>query len=106
MVSAQQERLEELEDISDYREVKAALARGDEELIPEEIVDRLALESPVKVWREYRGFKQKELAEKSGVKASMLSQIENGKKSGSIETLKAIAKVLGVDIDDLSPSMP
>ena len=96
------EKLEDQEDSEAYREARGSLGRGEDELIPSEVVNRLLSENPVKVWREYRNMKQKELAEKSGVKPSYISQIESGNKQGSLDTLKSIAKALKVDLDDLT----
>ena len=44
---------------------------------------------------------QKELAHKAGISPEYVSQIEGGKKQGSIDTLKAIAEALSLDLDDL-----
>ena len=96
------EKLEDQEDSEAYREAHSSLIRGEDELIPSEVVERLLTDNPVRVWREYRGMKQKELAEKAGLKPSFLSQIERGSKQGSLETLKNIAKALNVDLDDIT----
>jgi prolyl-tRNA editing enzyme YbaK/EbsC (Cys-tRNA(Pro) deacylase) len=54
--SIQAEKAEMLQDIQDYDSAKAALERGDEELIPGEVIDAiLDGENAIKVWREYRG---------------------------------------------------
>ena len=46
-------------DLRDYDRVKTAPEKGEEELIPSEIVDALLQgENPVKVWREHRGLSQ------------------------------------------------
>ncbi|MDP6342806.1 MAG: helix-turn-helix transcriptional regulator, partial [Alphaproteobacteria bacterium] len=75
-----------------------------EELVPIELVDRLlAGESPVKVWREHRGMRQNKLAEAAGLKQPYLSQIEAGKREGSLDTMARIARALEVDLDDLVP---
>ena len=39
------------------------------------------------------------LAEAAGISQSYLSDIENGKKDGSIKVLKRIAQVLNADLD-------
>lgn len=93
---------EDMDDVEAYREARRALQNGEDELVPGEVVDRLLSENPVRVWREYRGLKQKDLAAKASVTTSMLSQIESGNKQGSLETLKRIAVALGVDLDDLT----
>lgn len=96
------EDLEMLEDIRDFEEVKAL----DEETFPSEVVDRLVLdeENPIQVFREYRGFTQEQLANKTGVHPTDLAAMETGQKSGSVETLKAIAEALALDVDLISIS--
>ncbi len=72
------------------------------ELFPAEIVDRLlAGERPVAVYRKYRGVTQKQLATAAGINAVYMSQIETGKRAGSLKTLAAIAKALEVEPGDL-----
>ncbi|PLW77880.1 helix-turn-helix domain-containing protein [Cohaesibacter celericrescens] len=72
------------------------------EYFPEEVVDALLDgTNPVKVYRKYRGFTQKQLAATIGHKQELISQIENGRRSGSIDTIKAIAEALSVDVGDL-----
>jgi len=74
----------------------------DDEVIPMYVSERLSAgEHPVKVFREYRNMTQKELAQKAGISPEYVSQIEGGKKQGSIDTLKAIAEALSLDLDDL-----
>jgi DNA-binding Xre family transcriptional regulator len=98
-------RLEEAEDETDVLELR--LARIEHavmggETVPATVVDRLvAGESPILVWREHRGLTLRALAEKVGISAGMLSEMENGKKDGSVRTLAAIAKALRVGLDDL-----
>ena len=76
--------------------------RGGGEAFPIEVVDRLmAGENPVRVYRSWRGLTQKGLAERAGINPVYLSQIETGKRDGSTKTLTALAKALGVGLDDL-----
>ena len=78
------------------------LAAGDEELVPANVVNRLlAGENPVRVWREHRGIKVGELATAANLSQAYVSQIEAGKREGSIGAMKAIAAALAVAIDDL-----
>ena len=56
---------------------------------------------PVTVWRKQRGLTQRALARDAGVSSSMLNEIESRKREPSLSTLRAIAKVLGVDASDL-----
>lgn len=97
------EKAEMLQDVQDYDSVKTALDSGEEELLPENMVSAL-LEggNSVKVWREYRGLTQKALAEAAGISVPYLSQLESGKRAGSLEVLSSIAAALGVTIDDIA----
>ena len=98
--------LELLEDELDARTVAdfhEAYSAGREFLIPEEIMRReFAGESPAKLWREHRGMTQQELAKRAGISTPYLSQIENGKRQGTVETLSAIARSLDVPLDVLT----
>jgi DNA-binding XRE family transcriptional regulator len=96
------ERLELLEDLRDCQDFEERLARGEEELIPGDVVERLVEgENTVKVWREHRGLTQEELGAEIGLSGPYLSQIESGKREGTVKVYAALAKALGVDIDDL-----
>lgn len=59
-------------------------------------------ESPVRVWREHRGLTQAALAEAAAVGVSYLSEIETGRKPGSVAALGKLARALGVALDDLA----
>jgi DNA-binding XRE family transcriptional regulator len=83
-------------------EFRRKIAVGEEELIPSKIVDRLLSgESRIRVWREHRGLTAKALAEKADIAQPFLSQIETGKREGTIETLRRLSEALNVTIDDL-----
>ncbi len=79
------------------------LAKKEEsESFPIEVADRLlAGISPIKVYREYRGMSQNELAAASNISPAYLSQIETGRRVGSARTLASIAHALEVSLDDL-----
>ncbi len=99
------EKAEMLEDIQDYDVVKAALERGDDELIPAEVVNAiLDGENEIKVWREFRGVSQAELAGQAGISVPYLSQLETNKRKGSLAVLSAIARVLKVSLETIVPS--
>ena len=93
------------EDMSDLRSATEILERikaGTEELIPSKVVDQLLKgDAPLTIWREYRGLSQSELARQSGVNRIQIIDIENGRKTGSVATLKKLATALRVDIEDL-----
>jgi DNA-binding XRE family transcriptional regulator len=99
------EQAETLQDIRDYDSVKAALERGEEELIPSEVAYALLDgQNPIKVWRGYRGLTQLQLAEAGGISVPYLSQLESGKRKGSTEVLTAIAKALKLSLNDIVTS--
>ena len=91
--------IEMLKDIRDFRSAKTV----DEETFPAEVINRLILneDNPIKVYREYRELTQKQLADKVGVQRAYLAEIETGRKSGSVKTLKAIAEALDVDLTSI-----
>lgn len=96
------EQAEMLEDIRDYDAAKAAIERGEEELIPSEVVFAiLDGGNPIKVWREFRELSQQQLAETVGISKPYLSQIETGKRHGTTEVITAIAKALNISMDEL-----
>jgi DNA-binding XRE family transcriptional regulator len=102
-------RIEDAEDrlaVTKQRDREAALgkekARAD--YLPAELVRRLlAGESAVRIWREHRGMTLRGLAEAASVQPSYLSEIENGKKPGSLDAMARIARALHVPLDDLAP---
>jgi DNA-binding XRE family transcriptional regulator len=96
------EAAEVAEDVRDYDAIKEALGSGREELVPADVADRLlGGENPVRVWRKHRGLSGSDLAGACGLSPAAVSQIENGKRVPSVETLKAIAAVLNVALEDL-----
>lgn len=99
------EKAEMLQDVQDYDSAKAALERGDDELVPSEVIYAiLDGENAIKVWREYRQMSQQETAEKAGISVPYLSQLETNKRKGSIDVLTTIAKVLRVSLENIVPS--
>ena len=94
---------EDLADLQTYDRAKAALAAGDDELIPGDYVNRLLTgESALRVYRDLRGLTQAELAAKAGVNRVTVAEIETGRKQGSVATLRALAGALGISLDDLA----
>jgi len=99
---ADYEALLDAADIADANRVLAEIAAGRQEWVPSEIVDRLLDgENRVRVWREYRRLTAADLAAKAGISPAYLSELETGKKTGTVETLRKLADVLKLDIDDL-----
>ncbi|MCE7997331.1 MAG: helix-turn-helix transcriptional regulator [Rhodobiaceae bacterium] len=92
------------EDIVDIKAANEALLGDRADLIPAEVVHRIADgENPVRVWREHRGLKGVELARAAGISPAYLSEIETGKKDGTFRTMTAIGHCLGLPLDDLAP---
>ncbi len=76
------------------------VAQSDSERFPSEFVDKLfETDNKIGAWREYRGMTMTELAKRVGVSQSYISDIENGKKDGSVKVIKAIAVALDADIE-------
>lgn len=96
------ERLVDDADIALADGVRRNVAEGLDEMIPADIVNRLLdSESPVRVWRDHRKLSAQALAERAGISAAYLSEIERGHKEGSVAVLKRLAEALSVDLDDL-----
>lgn|SRR5690625_5608236 len=94
--------LEDKADVAAIAEMRERLRRGDEELIPVEVVERLLTENPYRVWREYRGLSQQDVADAAKVSRAYISQLENGERSNpSPGVVDVIARKLAVDVDDL-----
>lgn len=101
------ERLEDAEDIASTTAILDRIARGEEELVPAAVVERLiGGDNPIAVWREHRGLTISALAEKAGLSQSYLSQIESGKREGRVSVLKRLAQALAVDLEDLVTADP
>ena len=101
------EKAEMAQDVQDYDSAKAALEHGDDELVPSEVIYAILDGSnPIKIWREYRGMSQHEIAENAGISVPYLSQLETNKRKGSLNVLSAIAKALRVSLDHIVPLQP
>src|SRR5271166_1413631 len=91
------EDAEMLADVKAYDAAKARLDDGSDELIPLEITERrLRGEPALRVWREYRGLTQEQLAKKAKVSRALIAAIETRRKSGSVGTWKRLGAALDV----------
>ncbi|MEI5665513.1 helix-turn-helix transcriptional regulator [Bosea sp. CCNWLW174] len=103
--AAYERLIEAAEDAADLRAIaqfERRLAAGEEELLPSDMVGRIiAGENRVRVWREHRGLSVSALADKAGIAQPYLSQIETGKREGTLQTMKKIADALKITVDDL-----
>lgn len=103
---AEYERLlafaEDAADTAAYDRAMARLANGRDELIPAGFANRIINgESPLRVYRDCRGLTQSALAQRARVNRVQIAEIETGRKTGSIETIKKLADALNVTVDDL-----
>lgn len=97
-----QEALEDAEDIKGIEENLKAIQEGKEITVPGEVTFAiLDGTSSIRAWREHKQIKMNELARRVGISSAYLSQIENGKRNPTIDTLKSIAKELNIDIEML-----
>ena len=97
------EEAERLQDVLDYDAAKASLERGEEELVPSEVVYAiLDGDNPIRVWREYRHLSTQQLAEAARIGVSDLAEIETSQPTGTPEVLTAIAKALQVPLDEIA----
>ena len=87
--------------LHDYRDM---VSSGKNKGLPNEVLDALTAreESPVKILRKHHGLTQKDLAERAGISRPYLTEIETGKKDGSIRAMKSLAEVLGVSVGTLA----
>ena len=69
--------------------------------VADRLIDR---ESPLRVWRDYRGLSQSALARACGVNRVQFVEIESGCNSGSVHTLRKLADALRVAVDDIIPA--
>lgn len=99
---AEYDRLREAaEDLADMQAYDQAIAAGGE-AIPLEVVKRMIDgESPLRVYREFRGMTQSSLAAAADVNRVQIADIEAGRSNGSIETMRKLADALRLTIDDL-----
>ena len=95
------------EDLTDVRAalvVQDGIDAGTEEFVPETVVDRLVDgEPPLRVWREHRGLSQSALARAADASRVQIVDIEAGRRTGSVHTLRRLADALGIGLDDLVP---
>jgi ribosome-binding protein aMBF1 (putative translation factor) len=69
-------------------------------LIPKEVVDRIAEgENALRVLREWRGRTQLYIAHKTNLGQGYISDLESGRRKGTIAALKKMADALKVPLD-------
>jgi len=98
------EQYQTLEDmIEDLRDIIAAKDARSDHSLPADYALRIFMEidHPLTVWRDYRGMTQRALSERSGVAPGYISEIESGKKKGSLDAFRKLAHALDTSIDAL-----
>ena len=97
------EKAEELDDMATFDRAMRELEAGKDELIPADVAKKLITKkgSPMKIWREFRGMTQEQLAKQAGISQGQVALIEGGKREGKVAVLKKLANALNVDLDDL-----
>jgi DNA-binding XRE family transcriptional regulator len=85
------------------RRAREAIARGDDVDLPKAVADRLIDENPIRVIRKWRDLTQAELTEAVGMTQGYLSDLENGRRRGTAESLAKLARALHVPLDVLVP---
>ena len=86
----------------DLEDTLAAIEADDGVRVPHGVA--LAIingERPIRAYRDYRGLTLQELSDRTGLAISYISEIERGRKSGSISALARIAAALDATIDVL-----
>jgi transcriptional regulator with XRE-family HTH domain len=95
-------RDEDTADAARANNILADIERGTETLLTSEQVSQLLeAKTPLAFWRKYRGVTQQALSKSVGVAQGFISEIENGAKTGDVQTLAVIAKALEISLDDL-----
>ena len=102
-IEAYRRMADALEDAADSAAIEWAWAEDAAgETVPGEVVKAiLDGGSPLRVWRKHRAFTLDALAERVGVSKGYLSQIENGRKPGTLGLLRRLAGALDVAMDQL-----
>lgn len=108
IAKAEYERLcaaeEDLADIRAALAVQARIDAGADELVPAQVADRLIDgEPPLRVWREFRGMSQSALSRAAKTSRIQIVDIEAGRATGSVQTLRRLADTLGIGVDDIAP---
>lgn len=87
--------------LHDYTVLKNGVANS---VLPDDVLQKITLgkDSSIKIIRKYRGMTQDELATEAGISRPYLTEIETGRKEGSLRSLKAIANALNVPLEKLA----
>ena len=97
---------DDFEDMLDARIINEMKSQN-QETIPGEFINRIFIddESPIRVYREWRQYSMQYVAEKVGITQSYLSNIETGKREGTISLYQKLALVLNIEINHILPPL-
>lgn len=93
---------EDADDVTIYDARKAELAAGGVVLPPEVSAAVLRGDSRLKAVRNWRGETQLHLTFKTGIAQGYLSDLENGRRKGTSDTIAKLAQALNVPAEWLS----
>lgn len=93
---------EDADDVAIYDARKAELAAGGVVLPPEVTTAILRGDSRLKAIRNWRGETQLHLTFKTGIAQGYLSDLENGRRRGTSDTIAKLAQALNVPAEWLS----
>jgi ribosome-binding protein aMBF1 (putative translation factor) len=98
---------EDTRDAETRRRSVARVSSGEEETFTSAEVDAfLAAKTPLAFFRKKRGLSQDDLAKRASITQGYLSEIEIGRKSGDVRTLRMLTDALKVSLDSLVPEEP
>lgn len=98
LVALAEEAEEDAADVAIYDARKAELAASVNSYLPKEVSAMLLRgDRLIKALRKWKDMTQLQLAHRTGLAQGYLSDLESGRRTGTNETLKVIAKALDVD---------
>jgi transcriptional regulator with XRE-family HTH domain len=98
---------EDTVDAARANRILADIESGTETLLTNEQASQLLnAKTPLAFWRKHRGITQQALSKLIGVAQGFVSEIESGTKTGDVQTLAAMARVLAISLDDLVIAKP
>ena len=84
--------------LHEYRMMNGNTANENSAGLPDDIIDQIyaGQNSAIRILRKHRTMTQQQLASAAGLSRPYLTEIETGKKDGSVNAIKAIASALQV----------
>jgi DNA-binding XRE family transcriptional regulator len=71
-------------------------------LTPDETRAFIEAPSPLAFWRRYRDLTQSALSQAAGVAQNYLSELENGKRAGSVEVWLRLGRALDLPVEQIA----